>query len=324
MAAVVRGERSRANPRAKTASSTRAAPRARGASARDAHAIRSAPAQRAGLGPKLALAVGALVIAGGAVTGLVLAYRDHAAALAQAAPADSTRLGRLLAPLGFRLQRVEVQGAPDMAKADILRAAQAGGHLAKGMPIVGLGLDDLRRTIEGTGWVKEAKVVRLLPDTLVIAVTPRQPIAVWQHLGRTKVVDAEGKIIGEADPARFSDLPLVVGDGAADDAHNILPLLRQRPRLMALTDALIRVDGRRWDLRLKDGSLIQLPAVGADSALIQLDQLDQKQRLLSLGFERVDLRDADAIAVRPRPPEPGAAATKDGAAAAAPAGPVTN
>jgi cell division protein FtsQ len=69
---------------------------------------------------------------------------------------------------------------------------------------------------------------------------------------------------------------------------------------MALTDALIRVDGRRWDLRLKDGSLIQLPAVGADSALIQLDQLDQKQRLLSLGFERVDLRDPDAIAVRPR------------------------
>ena len=308
MVAVVRGERTPANSRSKTASSARAA-RARPASARetrDAQAARAA-APRAGLGPKLALGVGVLVIAGGALAGLVLTHREHAAQAAPAA-ASSTRLGRFLAPLGFRLARVEVQGAPDMAKADILRAAQTGGHLSKGMPIVGLGLDALRQEIEGTGWVKEARIVRLLPDTLVIAVTPRQPIAVWQHLGQTKVVDSEGKIIGEADPARFSDLPLVVGEGAADDAHNILPLLRQRPRLIAMTDALIRVDGRRWDLRLKDGSLIQLPAVGADSALIQLDQLDQKQRLLSLGFERVDLRDPDAVAVRPRPASAGPAA----------------
>jgi cell division protein FtsQ len=63
----------------------------------------------------------------------------------------------------------------------------------------------------------------------------------------------------------------------------------------------VRVDGRRWDVRLKDGSLIQLPALGEDSALIQLDQLDQKQRLLSLGFERIDLRDPGEVVVRPRP-----------------------
>jgi cell division protein FtsQ len=57
-------------------------------------------------------------------------------------------------------------------------------------------------------------------------------------------------------------------------------------------------------LRPKDGSLIQLPALGEDSALIRLDQLDQKQRLLSLGFERIDLRDADDVVVRPRPAPP--------------------
>jgi cell division protein FtsQ len=143
--------------------------------------------------------------------------------------------------------------------------------------------------------------VRLLPDTLIIAVTPRTAAAVWQHEGVLKVVDTEGRLIGGADPARFPALPLVVGEGAAEEARNILPLLRQRPGLMAKVDALVRVDGRRWDLRLKDGSLIQLPAIGADSALIQLDQLDQKQRLLSLGFERIDLRDPDEVVVRPRP-----------------------
>jgi cell division protein FtsQ len=277
--------------------------------------------ERAGLAPRLALAVGALVILGGAVGGVVLALHDrvsqpHTAAVA-ASVVHVSPLARLMAPLGFRLQRVEVQGAPDMAKADILRAVS----LTRDTPILALDLDGLRQRVEATGWVKDAKIVRLLPDTLVVAVTPRTPAAVWQHLGVSKVVDLDGQLIGGADPARFPALPLVVGEGAAEEAKAILPLLRQRPTLMARIDALVLVDGRRWDLRLKDGSLIQLPAIGADSALIQLDQLDQKQRILSLGFERVDLRDPDMLVVRPKLV---AGQVASGVTAPAPAGSVKN
>lgn len=310
MVAVVRGERSQSSSRARPASASRTPARGR-AGAREAQAsARPAKPEHAGLGPRLALTVGAVVIVGGALAGVAMAVRDraHAPHTATAATpvAHASMAGRLFAPLGFRLERVEVQGAPDMAKADILRAA----GLTKDVPILDVRLDDLRQRVEATGWVKDAKVVRLLPDTLVIAVTPRAPAAVWQNQGVLKVIDGEGKLITGADPARFPDLPLVVGDGAADEARNILPLLRQRASLMPRIDALVRVDGRRWDLRLKDGSLIQLPAIGADSALIQLDQLDQKQRLLSLGFERVDLRDPEEVVVRPRaaagaPAEPG-------------------
>jgi cell division protein FtsQ len=60
------------------------------------------------------------------------------------------------------------------------------------------------------------------------------------------------------------------------------------------------VDGRRWDLRMKDGSLIQLPATGEEQALLQLEQLDQRSRVLDLGFDRIDLRNPDVVAVRPR------------------------
>ena len=301
MVAVVRGERNPSSSRARTASSARAPASARARSTvREAKASAKTPKpQGAGLAPRLALTVGALVILGGAAAGLILARHDRALApqAAVAAPViHASPIAHLLAPFGFRLARVEVQGAPDMAKADILRAVA----LQKDTPILALGLDDLRKRVEATGWVKDAKIVRLLPDTLVIAVTPRSPAVVWQHLGVSKVVDLEGKLIDGADAARFPDLPLVVGEGAAEEARNILPLLRQRPGLMAKVDALVRVDGRRWDLRLKDGSLIQLPALGEDSALIQLDQLDQKQRVLSLGFERVDLRDPEMVVVRPK------------------------
>jgi cell division protein FtsQ len=206
-------------------------------------------------------------------------------------------MARLFAPLGFQLKRVEVQGAPEMAKPELLHAAA----LYRNAPILDLNLDAVRKRVEATGWVQEVKIVRLLPDTLIISVSPRSAAAVWQRQGVLTVVDSEGRAIAGADPARFPALPLVVGEGAAEEARNILPLLRQRPVLMAKVEALVRVDGRRWDLSLMDGALIQLPAIGEDSALIQLDQLDQKQRLLSLGFERIDLRDADQVVVRPRP-----------------------
>lgn len=292
MVAVVRGERNSSPPRSKSAASARSVSARPRTSAKSQPRAKQPPV-RAGLDPRLGLGVAVVVIVGGAVAGLWLSHRQPAGS---PAPPSPSFIGRALAPLGFRLQHVEIEGAPDMAKADILREA----HLNTGQPIIGIGLEAVRQRIEATGWVKDAKVVRLLPDTLIVAVQPRQALAVWQHQGQTRVVDGEGKVIGAADPGRFPDLPLVVGEGAAEEAHAILPLLRQQPQLYARLDALVRVDGRRWDLRLKDGSLIQLPAIGEDQALIRLGQLEQQQRLLSLGFERIDLRDPSAMVVRPK------------------------
>ena len=297
MVAVVRGERSPATSRAKTAPATRSAPQghARQPSRQSAQGQSRQPvAERGGLGPAAAVSLASVVILGAAVGAVYMAHRHDPT---PAAPAvHASLLGHGLAALGFTLQQVQVQGAPELAKADILRAA----GLTKGQPILDIKLEALRQQVINAGWVKDAKIVRLLPDTLIIAVVPLQPLAIWQHLGVTKVVDVEGKVIGDADPARFPDLPLVVGEGADQSVAAIMPLLKTRPKLMSKIDALIRVDDRRWDLRLKDGGVVQLPAVGEDSALVQLDQLDQKEQVLDLGFERIDLRDPELVAVRPK------------------------
>jgi cell division protein FtsQ len=201
---------------------------------------------------------------------------------------------------GFRLATIHVQGASALATPDIVRAA----GVQVNDPLLGMDLEALRQRVEAVGWVKEARVVRLLPDTLVIAVKERRQLAVWQHNGKSVVIDDQGQVIREADPARFATLPLVVGSGGAQHAHEILPTLAQRPKLLARMEALVRVDDRRWDLRLKDGALIQLPAVEEEQALMQLEQLDLRSRILELGFERIDLRNPDVVAVRPRPPAP--------------------
>lgn len=234
-----------------------------------------------------------LALAGAAV--LATGHRGEHMAIAARTGVDG-KFGKA----GFRLRKVQIEGASAMATADIVRAA----GVYKDEPLLGLDLTALRKRVEGVGWVKDARIVRLLPDTLVIAVAERRQLAVWQHDGKIAVIDDHGQVIPEADPARFAKLPLVVGTGGAEAAPKILPLLAQRPKLMGRMDALVRVDDRRWDLRFKDGSLIQLPAVGEEEALMQLEQLDQRSRILDLGFERIDLRNPDVVAVRPREPLP--------------------
>ena len=248
-------------------------------------------AQGAGLSPQQGLTAAAGVLALALALTLGTGHRGEYVGQMVARGVDAQ-----FGALGFRLRAVHVQGASPLAKADILKAA----GLYENQPLLGLDLDALRRRIEGVGWVREVRVVRLLPDTLVLAVEERRQVAVWQHAGRSYVIDERGEPIPGADPGRFAHLPLIVGFGANDHAGQILAAVGARPRLADRLEALVRVDDRRWDLRMKDGALVQLPAVGEEEALIQLDQLDQRTRILELGFERIDLRNPDMVAVRPR------------------------
>ena len=290
-AAVRGGSRARANPPVKAPAKPRPAA-AKGAAAQR----RAGPPREAhGLSPKLALvgAVAVLALALGAT--LATGHRGQRLATAIGTGVDG-RFGQA----GFRLRTIEVQGASSLAAADIVKAAQ----IYKNQPLLGLDLNRLKARVEAVGWVKEARVVRLLPDTLVVAVVERRQMAVWQHAGRQVVIDDHGQPIPEADPSRFATLPLVVGEGGAAHAPEILPVIAQRPKLIGQMDALVRVDDRRWDVRMKDGSLIQLPADGVENALMQLERLDQRSRILELGFDRIDLRNPDVVAVRPRQTPP--------------------
>lgn len=290
MPAVVRGgRRQSSNQPAKRGAAPKS--QGRGRSPRNAPAT---PGRMAALG-RLDLSPRAVIIS--IVAGVVVL----AAVLATGARAE--RIGASIshgvngaaAGMGLKLEKVFIEGESPEATATIQRAVQ----LQADQPMTSIDLDAVRRRVEQVGWVKGARVVRLLPNTLIVHVTEHDRLAVWQAGGRNRVIDSHGVVIAGADAGRYPNLPLVVGKGAEQAASEVLPLIAQRPGLQARVEALVRVDERRWDLRLKDGSLIQLPATDQDAALIQLDALDQRERLLELGFDRIDLRTPGEVAVRP-------------------------
>jgi cell division protein FtsQ len=242
-----------------------------------------------------------MIIAAGLATGgrgerLVAWTEDGAVQAARALAAVPGLAAGGVESLGLKVREVHLQGASPAAQAEILAAA----GVEPGQSITALDLAAVRARVEAVGWVASARVVRLWPGTIVIIVDQRPLIALWQHAGRTAVIASNGAIVESVDPAHFTALPLVVGDGANVAAAAILPQLSRHPRLWTRLSALVRVDGRRWDLRLTEGGVVLLPESGEDAALSRLDALDESSRILALGLARIDLRDPEMVVVRPR------------------------
>jgi cell division protein FtsQ len=290
MPAVVRGQPTRKTGAGKGGAKTPSGGRAAASRGRKPAAAYGGTGRFDGISPALATGVAAGVVVFATVALLATGGRGQAIAQGVAHGIDNG-----FGAAGFAVRHVVVQGASGLSEPDIRAAAQVG----TGTPILGLDLSTLRGRIEKVGWVKSVHVVRMLPDTLVISVVERPRLAVWQNHGRLSLIDTDGQVITDTDAQHFVDLPLVVGEGANTAASAILPLVQARPSLMSRIWALVRVDNRRWDLRLKDQSLIQLPAEGEDGALMHLDQLERDQQVLSLGFSRIDLKTQD-VRIRPR------------------------
>jgi cell division protein FtsQ len=244
----------------------------------------------------------AALATGGRAGALIAAARQVAVGAARTAADLQGLAGDHFADLGFRVAEVRLRGASTASRDEILGAA----HVARGEPILGLDLAAARARIERVGWVESARVIRLLPDTLVIDVNERPLMAVWQHHGRRDVVAAGGRVVTAVDPDDFRQLPTIIGEGANTRAADILPLIARLPRLSARLRAVRRVDQRRWDLLLADGCVVLLPADGEAGALRRLDDLDRSTGVLDLRLQRLDLRGPDFIVARapPGPPAP--------------------
>ncbi len=200
-----------------------------------------------------------------------------------------------IAAFGLNLQNVRLVGVTDVTRSDILKALP----FHRGQPLALMDLQKVEADVENVGWVKSATVRRQFPGTLIVTVAERPRVAVWQYQNKDTVIDDQGHVIPEASAGKFLDLPLVVGEGANEAASDLLPLMQTRSELMQKTYAFQRVDTRRWNILLKNGAIIKLPALGQDQALNRLDSLMARQRVLDQGFAEIDLLDPNALVVVP-------------------------
>jgi len=153
-------------------------------------------------------------------------------------------------------------------------------------------------------WIDSASVERMLPDTILLSVIERQPLALWQSKGSFSLIDRTGKVILNQSIERFADLLVVVGTDAPENAAALLDILKTQPQLMDLAQSAVRVGQRRWNVRLKGDIDVRLPAEQAAAAWSRLAEYESRHGILSRDVKVLDLRLPDRLIVRKTPNGP--------------------
>jgi cell division protein FtsQ len=166
------------------------------------------------------------------------------------------------------------------------------------MPLIDLA--GTRARLLRFGWIDDVQVSRRLPDTLVVRVVERVPVAIWQSNQQLSLIDAAGVVLEPVQVAAMPDLPLVIGAGANRHIVNLSALLEAAPRLRPQIAGATWIGQRRWDIRFQSGETLSLPE-GDDEArraITRFAMMDQQNPLLGQNFARIDMRDPRRTYVR--------------------------
>lgn len=210
---------------------------------------------------------------------------------------------------GFQVAKVEVQGVKRMDEMPVYSVAL--DEINRSMLTVDL--SELRKRVMTLGWVADARVTRRLPDTLIVDIVEREPVAVWQNGGKLSLIDVDGVVLERVDGRSMPDLPLVVGPQANKETRALQALMASAPALKPLLAGATWVGNRRWDLRFQSGETLALPegTSTAAAALMKFAQLDGVNRLLGRGIVRFDMRDPSRFVLRMPPDRETASDGKD-------------
>ena len=219
-----------------------------------------------------------------AAVGIVGAYEAR-----EAISIGAINLTRLVqgqfASAGFGISEIKISGQLLTSEASIVAAL----GLDPTVSTLTFDADAALARIEAISTIRSAAIRKTYPGELSITVEEKIPMARWRIGDATYLVDEFGGPVAR-DDGSFRELPLVVGEGAADDAIAMIRTLERYPAITRDLAALSRIGDRRWDLIFYSGLRVQLPENGVAQALVQLDAYQATDQLLERDVTVIDLR----------------------------------
>jgi cell division protein FtsQ len=241
---------------------------------------------------KLIVQIAAALMVAAAISGL---YQAREALAAGAQTAVAMMQGKF-AEAGFGIAEIRMTGQKLTTEAEIFTALAIEDRTST----VSYDVASARARVAELPAVAGVTVRKTYPGLLDVDVTEKVPVARWRVDGVTFLIDGQGEQIANA-YGEYTELPLVVGDGAADDALVMIRALDQHATLKDGLVAVSRIADRRWDLIYDTGLRVQLPETGVAQALDNLVAYQSGYQLMDRDLATIDLRVHGMLAVRPNP-----------------------
>lgn len=231
-----------------------------------------------------------------AILGGAAALAWFVASLAGLPALADAQIAALASDAGFEVRRVEVRGVERMNELKVYERAL--GERDRAMPQVDIAA--LRASLLQLSWVKDARVSRQLPDTLVVDIVERTPHAVLRKPGRLVLIDGEGHELEPISAAKAKGQLIISGPGSGRQVEALSALLEAAPALRPQVREAEWVGNRRWNLTFRTGQVLALPQGEKPSAtaLMSFARLDGVNRLLGGRVAAFDMRAPERIYMR--------------------------
>ncbi len=232
----------------------------------------------------------AIIIGGAAALAWFVASLAGVPAMAQ------QQIALLASDAGFEVRRVKVSGVDRMNELKVYERVL--GERDRPMPLVDL--DSVRAELLELNWVKDARVSRQLPDTLVVDIVERTPHAVLKKPDRMVLIDPDGNELEPITAANAKGMLVVSGPGSRKQVAALSGLLDAAPALKPQVMEAEWVGNRRWNLTFNTDQVLALPQ-GTDkaaTALVSFARLDGVNRLLGGKVATFDMRAPERIYMR--------------------------
>jgi cell division protein FtsQ len=197
---------------------------------------------------------------------------------------------------GFKCCRIALRGTDQLNELKVYNLALADNN--KALPFVDI--DNVRSRLLELSWVEDARVSRQLPDTLVVDIVERKPVAVLKKPGRLVLIDRSGIELEPVSAERAKGKLAISGPGAGKQVEALTALLAAAPALKPQVREAEWIGNRRWNLTFKTGQLLALPQgeQASAKALMTFARLDGVNRLLGGKAVAFDMRASDRIYFR--------------------------
>lgn len=206
------------------------------------------------------------------------------------------RAAKAVGDAGFEVRKVEVRGVERMNEIDVYERVL--GVRERAMPQVSL--SELRASLMQLPYVRDARVSRQLPDTIVVDIVERQPHAVLRRADGLALIDETGHLLERISAADARKHLVISGKEAETRVQALASLLNSAPQLQEQVTQAEWVGKRRWNLTFATGQVLSLPQGEERSraALMSFAKLDGTNRLLGGRVAAFDMRNPDRIYLR--------------------------
>ncbi|MDR3326229.1 MAG: FtsQ-type POTRA domain-containing protein [Rhodospirillaceae bacterium] len=200
--------------------------------------------------------------------------------------------------IGFRIEEIFVVGRNRTSREQLLTTM----GINRNDPILDIDLTAIQQRLEKISGIKSVIIERRLPNEINLLINEYNPIVIWQNRGKYCLVDRDGKVINEK-IEEYTDLPLMVGEGASDHTSEVFDLLDTEPTLKQHVKIIQWVSNRRWNITLEydNGNIdIRLPENNPIAAWHELATLEKEQNIFERKIALIDMRLPDRLILRSR------------------------